>query len=99
MGSWLISFARRRNLVPRMSATELEALAAGTVWVDGEIPPGVLSFLRARGFFGLTVPKEYGGRAFSALACSEVFGKLTTRSAGLSAYVVIPNSVGPAELL
>jgi acyl-CoA dehydrogenase len=147
MGSWLISFARRRNLVPQMSATEVEALAAGTVWIDGElfsgqpdlariarepwprltaeeqafldgpveevcrmvddwevertrqVPPDVLAFLRAQGFFGLTVPKEYGGRAFSALACSEVFGKLTTRSPGLSAYVVIPNSVGPAELL
>jgi acyl-CoA dehydrogenase len=64
-----------------------------------QLPSTVVPFLREHGFFGLTVPKEYGGKAFSALACSEVFGKLATRSLGLSTYVLIPNSVGPAELL
>ena len=45
------------------------------------------------------IPKEYGGREFSALGCSAVFGKLTSRSLALSSLVLIPNSVGPAELL
>ena len=63
------------------------------------LSPEVLSFLRRHGFFGLTVPKEYGGKAFSALACSAVFGKLASRSVALATLVVIPNSVGPAELL
>jgi acyl-CoA dehydrogenase len=64
-----------------------------------EFPPEVLPFLREHGFFGLVIPREYGGRAFSALGCSAVFGKLTSRSLALSSIVLIPNSVGPAELI
>jgi len=64
-----------------------------------ELPPEVWDFLKREGFFGLTIPEEYGGHAFSALACSTIFGKLASRSLPLSAIVLIPNSVGPAELL
>jgi acyl-CoA dehydrogenase len=64
-----------------------------------ELPPSVLPFLKEHGFFGLNIPREYGGKAFSALGCSAVFGKLASRSLALSSLVLIPNSVGPAELL
>lgn len=64
-----------------------------------ELPEAVWAFLRRERFFGLVIPKEHGGLGFSALAASAVFGKLATRSAGLSAMVLIPNSVGPGELL
>ncbi|HWW94860.1 MAG TPA: acyl-CoA dehydrogenase family protein, partial [Vicinamibacteria bacterium] len=63
-----------------------------------ELPPSVLPFLKEHGFFGLNIPREYGGKAFSALGCSAVFGKLASRSLALSSIVLIPNSVGPAEL-
>ena len=64
-----------------------------------ELPPEVWAFLKRERFFGLTIPQEYGGHAFSALACSTIFAKLASRSLPLSAVVLIPNSVGPAELL
>ncbi|HEX6201102.1 MAG TPA: acyl-CoA dehydrogenase family protein, partial [Thermoanaerobaculia bacterium] len=64
-----------------------------------ELPEEVWAYLKRHGFFGLIIPEEYGGRGFSALAASTVFGKLATRSAALSAVVLIPNSVGPGELL
>jgi acyl-CoA dehydrogenase len=64
-----------------------------------ELPPSVLPFLKEHGFFGLNIPREYGGKSFSALGCSAVFGKLASRSLALSSLVLIPNSVGPAELL
>jgi acyl-CoA dehydrogenase len=64
-----------------------------------ELPLEVWDFLKRERFFGLTIPEEYGGLAFSALACSSIFGKLASRSLPLSAIVLIPNSVGPAELL
>lgn len=64
-----------------------------------EFPPEVLPFLRRHGFFGLVIPKEYGGLGFSALACSAVFGKLTSQSLALATLALIPNSVGPAELI
>jgi acyl-CoA dehydrogenase len=64
-----------------------------------ELSSEVWDFLKKERFFGLTIPEEYGGHAFSALACSSIFGKLASRSLPLSAVVLIPNSVGPAELL
>ena len=64
-----------------------------------DLPPEAWAYLRDHGFFGLIVPKEYGGLAFSAAAVSEVIGKLSTRSIPLGITVMVPNSLGPAELL
>src|SRR5215213_9710350 len=46
MSSRLIDFARRKGFIPRISATEREALEAGTVWVDGELFSGRPDFRR-----------------------------------------------------
>jgi len=64
-----------------------------------ELPPAVWRYLKEKGFFGLAIPEQYGGHGFSSLALSTIFGKLASRSLPLSAVVLIPNSVGPAELL
>lgn len=64
-----------------------------------ELPEEVWQFLREKRFFGLAIPEAYGGHGFSALALSTIFGKLASRSLPLSAVVLIPNSVGPGELL
>lgn len=50
-------------------------------------------------FFGMIIPKEYGGHGFSALANSAVVQKLASRSGPLAISVMVPNSLGPAELL
>ncbi|HYN22753.1 MAG TPA: acyl-CoA dehydrogenase [Thermoanaerobaculia bacterium] len=64
-----------------------------------ELPEEVWRYLKEQRFFGLAIPHEYGGHGFSALALSTIFGKLASRSLPLSAVVLIPNSVGPGELL
>jgi acyl-CoA dehydrogenase len=64
-----------------------------------ELPEEIWRFLKRERFFGLAIPEEYGGHAFSALTLSTVFAKLASRSLALSAIVLIPNSVGPGELL
>lgn len=63
------------------------------------VPEGVWDLLCKHRFFGLALPEKYGGHDFSALAQSAIFGKLATSSLGLSSIVLIPNSVGPGELL
>jgi acyl-CoA dehydrogenase len=137
-----------RRLLPAMSATEREALDAGTVWWDGELftggpdwrklmsakvptltteeqafldgpcedlcamlddwdithvradlPPEVWSFIKSRGFFGMIIPRRYGGLEFSAYAHSCVLVKIASRSGTASSTVAVPNSLGPAELL
>ncbi|OGO93446.1 MAG: hypothetical protein A3F41_01005 [Coxiella sp. RIFCSPHIGHO2_12_FULL_44_14] len=137
-----------RKKMPTLSATEQEALTAGTVGWEGElfsgkpnwsefrrIPKGQLSkeerdflegpvetlcglvdnwkinqltftipeiiwnFLKENGFFGLIIPKEYGGKAFSALGHSQVITKVASVSIAVATVVSVPNSLGPAELL
>ena len=56
-------------------------------------------FIRSNGFFGLIIPKEYGGKGFSAYAHSQIAMKLASRSGDLGTTVMVPNSLGPAELL
>ncbi|NII12105.1 acyl-CoA dehydrogenase [Oleiagrimonas sp. C23AA] len=65
----------------------------------GDLPPQVWEFVKANKFFGMIIPKEYGGLGFSALAHSAVLQKLSSVSATLSSTVAVPNSLGPAELL
>jgi acyl-CoA dehydrogenase len=64
-----------------------------------DLPEPVWQYLKDKGFFGMIIPKNYGGLGFSALAHSAVVMKLATRSNALSVTVMVPNSLGPAELL
>ncbi len=139
---------RFRQVMPRMSQTERDALEAGTVSWDGQLfcgapawhellsierskltaeeqhfldhdvetlcamvsdwettnvhkdlPPHVWQYIRERGFLGMIIPKAYGGLGFSAYAHSEVVTKLSTRCASVAVTVLVPNSLGPGELL
>ena len=64
-----------------------------------DLPPEAWQFIRERGFFGMIIPEEYGGKGFSALAHSQVIMKLAGRSVTAAVTVMVPNSLGPAELL
>ncbi len=137
-----------RQIMPKMSQTEKDALEAGTVWWDGELfsgrpnwrqllayprpelseaeqafldgpvntlcamiddwqvteelhdlPPEVWQYIKDNGFFGMIIPNKYGGLEFSALAHSSVVMKIATRSITAAVTVMVPNSLGPAELL
>ena len=70
-----------------------------TVYVEKDLPPEVWEYLKRERFFGMIIPKEYGGLGFSASANSAVVGKLGSRSLPLSFMAMVPNSLGPAELL
>jgi acyl-CoA dehydrogenase len=64
-----------------------------------DLPPHVWQFIKDQGFLGMIIPKKYGGLGFSALAHSAVVMKLSTRSSAAAISVMVPNSLGPAELL
>ncbi|OGS97966.1 MAG: acyl-CoA dehydrogenase [Gallionellales bacterium RIFCSPLOWO2_12_FULL_59_22] len=64
-----------------------------------DLPPEVWQFMKVKGFFGMIIPKRYGGLEFSAQAHSAVVCKVASRSATAAVTVMVPNSLGPAELL
>lgn len=64
-----------------------------------DLPPEAWAYIKEAGFLGMIIPKRYGGLGFSALAHSAVVTKLATRSATGTVSVMVPNSLGPAELL
>jgi len=148
--NWLIRpvFERMKHMLPPLSSTEQEAMAAGTVWWDAQLfsgspdwdvllsakngrlstseqafldgpvnqlcamlddweithkrndlPPDVWDFMRQHRFFGMIIDEEYGGLGFSAYAHSEVIQRIASRSLTAAVTVMVPNSLGPAELL
>ncbi|MGZ8967528.1 MAG: acyl-CoA dehydrogenase, partial [Gallionella sp.] len=64
-----------------------------------DLPPAVWQFIKDKGFFGMIIPKVYGGLEFSAQAHSAVVSKIASRSGTAAVTVMVPNSLGPAELL
>ncbi len=68
-------------------------------WEDGDLPAEAWDFIRQNRFFGMIIPKKYGGLEFSAFAHSEVIRKISSRSATAAVTVMVPNSLGPGELL
>ena len=67
--------------------------------IRADLSPEVWDYIKRNKFFGMIVPKEYGGLGFSALANHKVIQKLASISSVLSSTVGVPNSLGPAELL
>ncbi|HTP91174.1 MAG TPA: acyl-CoA dehydrogenase [Xanthobacteraceae bacterium] len=97
---------------PAKLSEEEEAFLAGPVeelcrmtddwkinWELHDLPPEIWDFLKSRKFFAMIIPKDYGGLGFSAYAHSEVIRKLSSRSVCLACTAMVPNSLGPGELL
>lgn len=69
------------------------------VYHRGDLDEAIWQFAKEKGFFGLIIPKEYGGKGFSAYAHSTIVMKIASRSVCTAISVMVPNSLGPAELL
>jgi acyl-CoA dehydrogenase len=69
------------------------------MWKSRKLSDEAFAYIKKEKFLGMIIPKEYGGLGFSALAHSEVIMKLASRSLSTAVTVMVPNSLGPAELL
>lgn len=69
------------------------------VHIDKDLQPAAWQYLKDEKFFGMIIPEEYGGLGFSALAHSTIVTKIATRSPSAAVTAMVPNSLGPAELL
>ncbi|MCP4616340.1 MAG: acyl-CoA dehydrogenase [Bradyrhizobium sp.] len=68
-------------------------------WEWRDLPPEAWEFIKKHKFFGMIIPKEFGGLGFSPYAHSEVVRKISSRSLTAAVTVMVPNSLGPGELL
>ncbi|MCX7157144.1 MAG: acyl-CoA dehydrogenase [Rhodocyclales bacterium] len=96
---------------PKLSAAEqsfldneCEALCAmvsdwDTTQIHQDLAPEAWAWIKEKGFLGMIIPQRYGGLEFSAYAHSAVVQKLSTRCSAAAVSVMVPNSLGPAELL
>lgn len=64
-----------------------------------DLPPEVWQFIKEQGFLGMIVKKQYGGLEFSNYAHAKVVTKIGTRCGSAAVTVMVPNSLGPGELL
>lgn len=71
-----------------------EAIDAGR-----DLPPAVWAFLREKKFFGMIIPREFGGLGFGHTAHATVVTRIATVNVATAVTVMVPNSLGPAELL
>lgn len=66
---------------------------------DKDLPKDVWDFLKTEGFFAMIIPEKFGGLEFSAIANSTIVSKIATKSLTAAVTVMVPNSLGPGELL
>ena len=76
-----------------------EAIDDWELWETREMSPAAWDIIKKERFLGMIIPKEYGGLGFSALAHSEVIKRISSHSIAAAITVMVPNSLGPAELL
>ncbi len=66
---------------------------------EREVPDALWDFVKAHGFLGMLISKEHGGLGFSPQAQSLILGKIASRSPDVVTIVMVPNSLGPGELI
>lgn len=66
---------------------------------ERQVPEEIWDFVKKHGFLGMLISKEHGGLGFSAQAQSLIVGKISSRSPDVGVVVMVPNSLGPGELI
>ncbi|TMP27857.1 acyl-CoA dehydrogenase [Pseudoalteromonas rubra] len=90
---------RERDFIEHELAELMAMLDESQICAAGDLPPDVWQFLKEKGFFSFIIPEKFGGKAFSAQANSAIVAQIATRSLSTAVTVMVPNSLGPAELL
>lgn len=96
----------KADLLPKEQAfldNEVEELCAMledySINKDQDLPPKVWDFIRSKGFMGMIIGEEWGGLGFTAHGHSQIVQKIATRNGSAAVTVMVPNSLGPGELL
>ena len=59
----------------------------------------IMEYIKSNRFFSFIIDEKYGGTKLSVKDLSSVLTKITTKSPSIGVTVMVPNSLGPGELL
>ena len=91
--------AREQAFLDHQVDTLCRMLDDWQVEQDRDLPEDVWDYLKRQRFFGMIIPEEYGGLGFSEIGHSRVVTRIASRSIAAAVTVMVPNSLGPGELL
>ncbi len=91
--------AKEKAFIDNQCCTVSDMLDEDKAYRDGDLPAEIWDYMKKEKFFGLIIPEKYGGLGFSALGHSQVISALAAGSLPLTISTMVPNSLGPAELL
>ena len=91
--------AEEKDFLEHKVSAVCEMIDPYLVRQNQDLPPEAWEFLKKNKFFGMIIPKEYGGLNFSHTAHSLIVAKLASHSSALGITAMVPNSLGPGELL
>ena len=84
----------------RKETTELcEMIDNDSIEKNQDLSVNTWKYMKANKFMGLVIPKKYEGLEFSPHAHSLIVEKIASRNIASAVSVMVPNSLGPAELL
>ncbi|KAF7773723.1 hypothetical protein PCIT_a0035 [Pseudoalteromonas citrea] len=90
---------KERDFIDSKLVQLLSMLDEEQIQADKDLPDAVWAYLKQEGFFAFIIPEKFGGLAFSAQANSTIVAKIASKSLSAAVTVMVPNSLGPAELL
>lgn len=88
-----------QDFIDNETQTLCDMIDDWSITQENDLPETVWTYLKEKGFLGLVISKEYGGKGFSARAHSDIVMKIASRSGVAAVTVMVPNSLGPGELL
>ena len=88
-----------KNFLNNETDTLCSMIDDWSIYKTRKIPQEVDQYIRKNKFLGINIPKSYGGLGFSHLAHGRILEKICSRSYAVGIYVMVPNSLGPGELL
>ncbi len=131
-------FKKVKNIIPKISSTEMIALTSGTTSLDRQLFEGkvkypkikknerlfrkevdnllekygdeekiypsektneILDYIGKNKFLSFIIDEKYGGTKLSVANQSSILTKISSKNPALGVSVMVPNSLGPGELL
>jgi acyl-CoA dehydrogenase len=91
--------AEEEKFINRTVAGIASRINATEILEKADLPEDVWSSIKEEKIWGMIIGREYGGLGFSPTAHSEMIVMLGSVSAAAAVTAMVPNSLGPGELL